>query len=1203
MDIVETLVGTAAGMFSPNIVEKIENIKGQHDDVELAEDIQAWFLNEYGNELFYNDLDAFLSKNNAITNLITGIRNPAQQQIMGPAEFIDKTLESFLKDYPNHRVQKSEIKDILIQIYSFVLKAITNINRYSDVGKLQSDFRVAHADTAYQLQEMRTQLGAILSTVQAGPTAVMVQTLPDCTAEVDRFQAEIERVAKDYQSKKQFDVALAQYSNISLSIAEAGIHGEPKDTLICSLRCNIALCHSNLGDLENALDDLAQIPTTIAQSNATYNFVRAAILVQHNCDKQYSEALTCAEKALELKSDYHQAFLLRQHLRALTGNGSQQGIIADLDAYFSGISDEKQRDALTANYYACRGLICSVFNDPYGAFDNYELAAKHGYDELIAQYNMLSALYGQAVQTSQQGQWVLPQNVDTKKLYDILAGLKKLLQDERLDAKSYYDVKCQAIRLYVGTSSALKGSHDLKPVQVYLPFAHDYETIRMLILGSKEPPEPDIIYLLNEDDRFLLQIRQLFDENNPQKCKEEIEQHLEIPGYTLPTPIMHMLLQLCLITKDPQSYRKYRESADGELFSEGMLVAMDACAYELEGDIITAKELFDSVSHTHTDYHILGNALHFYKRNDYICECEALFLKLQSLQNEQKTYVDDIDNFYCEGIHFLTTQKCSSAEIFLANAPLSELSSNTCAYMKALFYSANNDIARLSETIPYPGHTNFQNGINQALCHRYMLQYDEGLKLCLDLVEHADETNKDELVKLYWLISDFYLLKDSPDESYAWAMKAHELMKERPYDESHRAMMGRALRCGHFEGLQTILEFQKTHPVVVDYIKGFYISPDEENVAEKFLQQLNEYLPDAPDYRIQERQIFTNYKQLPMPIHLVLQYYHKDWGRLLEFAHKYKLRLGIGTTQRRETEEAWVNGDVVIDAETLVIMAFCDCLPALEVVDHIHISYSSVIMLQDFYLSNQTGYVAINNLMRWLSSTPSIVLEADGMTDADDILIQALPTDFFTSCNIATKYDIPFICADALMISLQAIPAFPIPKGIKFITIPSLCNVLKKTQPILGNQMIYNLLKKGRFISFSPDTIIDQIRVNNFCVSQELLQPFLICKTDYDMSSFARVYLQAASYLIKENTTAAEEFLVLLLEDTMRVWRRGTYYRESSIRFNDNAAAMRAKSITLYTVAMVTGTKSICENMSPRLMDLCHNLQNKVDEWHINQNW
>ena len=172
----------------------------------------------------------------------------------------------------------------------------------------------------------------------------------------------------------------------------------------------------------------------------------------------------------------------------------------------------------------------------------------------------------------------------------------------------------------------------------------------------------------------------------------------------------------------------------------------------------------------------------------------------------------------------------------------------------------------------------------------------------------------------------------------------------------------------NFSLSSTILEYQKVHPVVVNYIKAIQISPDDEDMPHQFLQQVKEYLPEAPDLVTQERQIASDYKNLAMPLYILFQCFNDDWRRLLQFAQHNKLRLGTGALRRQQLEESWVGHDIVVDAQTLIIMAVCNCLPALQVADHVHISYSSVAALQYFYLSNNYGLMAIDTLMDWLNS-------------------------------------------------------------------------------------------------------------------------------------------------------------------------------------------------------------------------------------------
>jgi len=1191
-----TAAGKVVDHFSSKFSECIKNFKGQHDDIALANAIHQELLDQYGNEPFYNDFDSYLTCNNTINSLILTLRNSSPQPVMGLSEFVDKNFKQFLDRTPSCLAYSIQVKDAFSRIFDCAYFAITDINPYSDFGRLQSDMRIQNAETNAQIQAgfamLRNEIDNHFQFLQSESAS---QNLPDFSAEAEMFKAKIKEIEKTYQHQSHFDEALTQYGNLALSIAEAEIRGDAKSTLLCALRCNIALCYSNLGNPKEAMESLGKIPINIAQSSETYNYVWASVVIQNKLEDQYSEALNRAEAALKLKPDYHRAFFFRQHLLALLEMKSQCELIDELDSYFSKISDEGQKKELSGDYYAFRGLICTAFNDSTSAYENYEKAASHGYDGFVSQFNMLSALYGQAVKNASYNQRTLHPNVDIPKLYEVLDGLKVLLQDKHMSEKAYQDVKCYAVSLYVSASVTIKGTHDLQPLQVYLPCSKDYETTRMLILGSTEQLTLDTIQLLEENDQFLLEVRQLLHNDDLQRCRERIEQRLEDPSYSLSADTVLTLLQLCIVSKDLKAYYKYRTREGIETFAGDSLATMDACAYELEGDIEKAKLLFGDIAQTCTDYHVLENVLRFYKRSNSIQECEALYLKLQHLQKEQKTYIDDLDGFYCSGLDFMISQKRNSAKDFFEAVPKDAISTEAYLYMEKRLYQAINDPDHLYIALSRNPHAEFQNKVNQAICQRLMCHYDDSLNLCLDLVQHAKGINVEQLVKVYWLISDLYLFKKMSDESYSWALKAHKLMEKYPYDQSHRAFLGRIMRSGHFEGLSILLEYQDVHPVVVNYFKAFQVSTDDEDMPQKFLQQVKEYIPDTPDYAVQEQQLASDYKKLPITIHMLLQYFNEDWGHVFSFAQKNKLRLGTGDSQRQQIEENWVGSDIVVDAQTLIIMAACDCLPSLQMIGHVHISYSSMDILQYRYLSNNFGLIFIEELMDWVNSEKTVILEPDGMIDINDTFVQGFSKDFFIGCNIAERLNIPFLCADILAISLQDSLDSPIPKDIRFITLPVLCKVFRRNRPDLSAQMLYKLMQCGEFISFSASTVFEQIKGHNFQVSDELLQPFLICKSDYNMQSFSEVYLGAIYMLKEENETATIALSKAILSNTMTIWRRGTYYRESLKKMpNDNTMRVRAISILKYTCSIVVGMEQIWPTMPKQIGDLCDGLREVV---------
>ena len=138
-------------------------------------------------------------------------------------------------------------------------------------------------------------------------------------------------------------------------------------------------------------------------------------------------------------------------------------------------------------------------------------------------------------------------------------------------------------------------------------------------------------------------------------------------------------------------------------------------------------------------------------------------------------------------------------------------------------------------------------------------------------------------------------------------------------------------------------------------------------------------------------------------------------------------------------------------------------------------------------------------------------------------------------------------------------------------------------------------MQYGEFISFSATTVFEQIKRNDFQVTEELLRPFLICKSDYDMQSFSCVYLGTIHLLKEENRTAAIALSEIVMRNTIQVWRRGTYYRETLKKMpNDGMMRTRVLSILKYVGSIIAGMKQIWITMPKQISNLCDELQKTI---------
>jgi tetratricopeptide (TPR) repeat protein len=1181
-----------SNVFTDKAIKKSENLitelyDSYYLDKQIEEKEREYLLNKYGDEPFYNHLDKYLSVNNVISLLISSVRGKTKVQTISKTDFISKNKKEFLHrnpEYKNNTIMLDQVSFAFAEIFDHVFWGINFINPYTEIGKLQNDIHRSEAESQNRdernfalIQDLTKQVEEIRNTFapQNGITDAAKQELGVCSTEIDEFTKKIKDIETNYQCKNYFIEALSQYFELLQSITNT-LRGQPQtqiNILICTLNCNAALCQSNLGEVEKAFRSLSAVSTDVASTSKTYHFVYAAIIVQHNDSEKYAEAKEHIDRALEIDHEYHRAFILKQYLLALMEGVDSNTNIKELNNYFTSILNKDNDRELIGDFYLYRGLIYRTYNDPFSAIHDFETAMEYGYDPVVAKFNLAAALYGQAISGLPKEVRVFFPVIHYPQMYRVIDTLKSIIIDVQVDTQAYCNVKEQVISLYVSACGLLGISHGLSPLKDFLYSKLDYETKRGLILGSDEELNKEEISLLDSRDQLFLCIRRHLDNDAYSECKNEIVKLITSESENLSPSIFHILLQVCLILKEPDEYWKYKDKAITNGVLGPPIDAMDACAYELEGKVIKAKSIFDDIASTSYDYHILENNLKFYARNHYNEECSKLFIRIHELWNNKSLYINDLDSFYRDAIKFFVNQQSPVAEEMLSEITPDLVSLECYHHMQATFFSAINDIGGLYNSLVYiySDKNNFQDGFNKVLCLRELFQYDDAIKVSLTMLEKV--TEEKEKVKLFWLISDIFLLQDNSDESYKWAKKAHELTVQNPYEQSHQAFFARALRCGHQEGLSTVLDYKNEHPVVVNWFEVFSISALEKDPLAIISEQVKERFPDMENYVDQEKTVSKMYREGNLPINLILEHYHGEWWRLFQFAETNKLNLSLGDREMLETEQKCISNELVIDAQTLIVMSYYGCLPALEKIQCVYITYGSVSTLQYCFLA--WGYPYITELMNWLYLAPNIIYEPDGFVDEKGILIKAFSRDFVASCNVALKKEIPFLFCDCVARKYQSVALVSISEKIEFISIPALCYYAEKDQPNQLNQMLYNLLKGCSFISFTADTIFYQIQKNNYQQIKEVMQPFLICKSTYDMNSFASVYLQAIFRLQKEYPDAAIELSEIILSDTTRIWKRGTYYRDAAKHFNDATAGRKAKTINAYVRLILLGIKEI----------------------------
>lgn len=1206
-------LGKLASAFSDKVVTpKIEDFAAQVIDTKIVDkqierNVIDCFLSKYKNEPFYCDLDGYITRNCVVLNLIASARGNSTIQSNNKTAFASNNIKYFLEccpAYKQKKVQCSKVYNVFEWMFDYTFSSINHLSPHSDLGKLQNDLHRSETESEYrdnrnymlQLDTVK-KMDSMLSIMQEskGVCDDIKPELAECSEEIEKFKIEIKEIESKYQSQNLFDDALLNYYELLQTIA-AKLHGQPQtqiDALICTLNCNIALCQSNLCENEKAFKSLDMIDESLARENKCYHFVYAAIILNSADKFMYGMAKQHIDKALKIDPQYHRAFILNQHLNALMECMDCSSNIGALDAHFFPIVEEKKDLQLIADYFMNRGLIFLSYNNPNSAIPNFEQAIKYGYDKTIAKFNLLAAEYAQAIESLPKDVRVLFPSIDYCKMNSVISGLKEIILDSNIKTQPYLSVKERAVTLYASACALTRAHHDLVPLKEYLPLSHDDETTRALILGSNEELSENMISRLQKSDQLFLHFRKLLYNDDLITCKKELVEMVSTSIKDMSAPLFHLLLQSCIALKSPKDFWKYEKPAAASGVTGVPILALEACAYELDGNIKKAKEIFDTIAETSNDYDVLENVIRFYKRNNFPSECEALYIRIEGIYKSSGIFIDDVDMFYSGAINFFISQQSYLAEDFLSNAEASNISAETLCKLRAMLYSTINDTEKLKGSLSQLIiiSNSFQNGFNLALCQCRLMDYDASLETCFSLLQ--DSTSEKNQAKIYWLISDLYLLKENKDDSYAWANKAHNLMLQNPYDQSHQALFGRAIRCGHQEVFSTILAYKQKHPVVLDWLQPVSVDLNAQNPIESLTKAIDDKFPDSKYYVEQEKDIESTYRNGIFPINLLLRNYCGEWWKLFQFAAKNKLKISTGDRSKMQAEQSLIKEDLIVDALTLIILSYFECLPAVQNIKHVHITFGSIAEVQYCYLS--WDHPCIINLMRWIETASNIELEADGFIDDDAVLTEAFSGNFIASCNFAQMQKIPYLFADAAATILQAIPNAGILPDVSFVSIPSICNCYGQSHPKEREEMVYRLLTGGTFVSFSADTIIEQISNNDFNVTEELMHPFLICKSDYDMKSFSDVYLQALYRLQTLHPESADSFAIIILKDAERVWRRGTYYRDTANKYSSKESQARSTAISSYVAQIVNGIKKIKSPYPPFAISfLCDQLQKAV---------
>lgn len=1163
----------------PKVDEKVYEIfYEKYGDKKLHQKAEKWLEETYGNTVYYNDLDAYFKQNYTISRLIRVAHGEYDFEENNPASFTIKHYASFVKQYPQYTDVdlNQSIQKALSGLYEYIHHKINKISPYSESGKMQRDFKKifnSHTDTILKSQEgMRQDLLCAIRELKENKeigTTSFTADLVGKSEKVEQYLKDIQSIENNYQKNSLFEEAIQKYHEILAQIVCLPNISSEFQKLLGALYCNLSLCYSNMGNYESAQKYIKLIPPEISDNNPKYHFISAAIIVNAEDTAHYLDAVQHAECAVALDPKYHKAFNLAMYIRITLQPLLLSNIMNEYDDHFKEVISIDTTPEILFEYYSNRGLIQLIGNDSNNALIDLEKACEYGNDNTL-QFNLASALYSVATKSMSQTTRLIFMELPQTPLLRAQSILIPLLDTDN----SKKTLRKHVTTLYISICFLLGKPHGLL-LENYISELEimEPEIARIFLIECENITQEISEKYLSEDDRCYLIARKYFNSGALEECKAYIERRIA-EGDAIAPPLYLTLIQACIAIPDIKSFWKYREHAHQYQLTGLYMTSLDARAHELEGDVDQAKKMIDELVLKTLDYSILMNAVRFYGRNGYSAEQRELYEVIYNKWSSLELCINDISDFLMSYITFLTENNDSAAVDILNSLPTDTLPTKIYNELYVNYYLRINSPHQM---LPYAENL-FNMDQDISSCKLYaqtlirLFRYDDAISVCESLLDlNPPDTEKNEI---FWMLSDIWFLNGNKDRSYGWAVRARDIVQHIPADRSHQLFMARALLCEHFEGLATTIDYKHKHPVVVDYIYEFHIDTESPTPGEDIMNILKSFGGDTDEQTIEESQIISYYKKKMLPTYAIFKYFSENWNAVHLFAQKHKLNVDLGDRELLHHDIEAIHGKIVVDAQTLIVMLLFDCINALDYIDSVLINAGSIDYLQQICFSSDNTYAV--KALQYINNSNNISIVADGFP------VESPSKDFFDNnfnicCILSQNLDIPFLYHDAFAKIIQSNTSI-IHSDVRLVSIRAMCGYVQKQCEDIAEQWYYNLLKGCTFISCGANTIIYQIKSNNYEVTDELIQPFMFCKSNYDMESFASVYCTAIRELLPEHTESAEKLAEIVIQDTIRVWKRGQYYRMFSNEYPEHKE--KAKRIMKYAMTIGICVSKLLPNPS-----------------------
>ena len=1198
MDIVLSII---IGVTANGLYDSLKDVMEQSQINKICNELQGMATPEilayHKNELYYNDLDAYITKNDIVPLVVRFCYNKQILEFLTKSEFTTLHTEEFLKLHKNFANLKSTISNIFWNLYVTIDKAINNCGFNQETRKITNQIRaeskeilLKSIESAEQLSEMQASLQnleqiteQILRNQSHNPALSKnpnSDSFPDDEVYAQHY-SRIKEIIDTNQTVESFPKAIKELNETIHDILEniTQVSEDNRHLLLLYLYDTQAQYHANMGDLEQALQLIARADNQRGtQDKADYKrhyFIHAYILFQFHDNYKYKDSLILLEKAIALDNTYHAAVLLKFNLDAILLNSSFDEQLSSLEQYFKLHIESTDDNALLCDYFQSLGLLYSRYENYEIAIEAIEIAEEYQHCEENAA-NIAIAYYYWSVGKNPKGAVLHRSNIDYSKMLKSMEIMTDLLAKPE---KLHVLLRNMLIPYYVSASYFCGQYKRVAHIEEYIKYADtDYQTVRNVVFGKSYLgliDESDI-EALTEEDKALIVMMKTVESGDLDLAIKGLEGKIETLPYENAKSLYQNLLGLYIRNREIEKYKACIQKMSDIGLSDvyyGLHCLMIA---ELEGDIEKAKEAFTRCLREPFDAAIVYEMRDFLIRNNLDAELIEFYKNIHNQIFEKSFAIDEVDCFYGKAIEFLIQKDYALARKIYEQLPRNFISDLTYYKIEVLIFGIVSDHASLIQSYGnlYSLRKGITDKIGQAQSYRSMMDISGAENAISEALAHTGLSNEEKSM-CYALMSELCLYKEDYEESYKYAKKNAEMNEHIPSHPSHQALLAISMHCNKIdEGVMRALAHKEKNPVVVDWLKTISIPTDEDGeiIPETIFATFKDVLGDSGS---SFKNLVEGYRKQYFTIYHLSELFNTTLANTLSWHELYKLKMRIfsGSIDLLQGEVDVIGDEIIVDALTLLILAKTELLFLLNDYKKVYISASSVEKIQSEYLNGlRMGSRYTVCAYRHIEKEKNIHIYPNTPLITADMERFRLPKYLYDALEYAYTNDIHFLYADESMLNyIEALSE----RNPTFISILA---ILKKHNNKEKSSMFrFKLLKCDyQFINFDADDMYYQLFLNDFKFKKTDMEPFFRCKSHHDMYSFGNVYYLLASKLIYEDQKRCAIDLVIyvfrFLDKTSK--RSEHYYNPKSHNWLNSDDAKRyiiMQRFVYFTLVLLVG--------------------------------